>query len=52
MKRLTPWWVQALCGSFIKSRLHDVSNVESNVGSKCSGQYVVNIRTNVGGAGY
>ncbi len=32
-------------------RLHDVSNVGSNVGSKRLSQYGVNVVTNVGGAG-
>ncbi len=37
--------------SLIKVRLHDVSNVGSNVGSKRLGQYGANAGANVGGVG-
>ncbi len=35
----------------VKVRLHDASNVGSNVGSKRLGQYGANAGANVGGAG-
>ncbi len=35
----------------LKVRLHDASNVGSNVGSKCLGQYGANAGANVDGAG-